>query len=34
MLKKMSDTVLNVSEFINKLNNYISDVKLVKVDIW
>lgn len=33
MLKKMSDTVLNVSEFINKLNNYISDVKLVKVDI-
>lgn len=29
----MSDTVLNVSEFINKLNNYISDVKLVKVDI-
>lgn len=32
-LKKMSDTVLNVSEFINKLNNYISDVKLVKVDI-
>lgn len=33
MLKKMSDTVLNVSEFINKLNNYISDVKLVMVDM-